>query len=378
MVEKLRVQEFAASTPSRVDTEKGVIYGVKFLGRQSAHGREYPPKATQPSLKLFEGRPSYANHPTKPNEARDVRTLLGWTANPEERPDGVYGEWHYLKSEPLAVKVAEAAQRNPSVLGFSQVADVQVQKTGPRQIVESIDYVASVDLVAEGATTKGIFEGMPQGEPMKKTFKQFLNGLFGSDARKLRVLEADAPADVMATEMPVDASAPVESAGTSEDQAKAAFKSMVMAVWDDASLSWPDTLKKIKEIAATQEKLLESGTTETPTVETPATPAPDTATPAPDTATEGRIRMLERRLQIRELCDTEGVRPGTVLTKALEGAGSESEMKALIADWKQTAGGAAKPAVKPVSAGRVAESKTPGVNVDTITDGKSLAAACFN
>ena len=88
--------------------------------------------------------------------------------------------------------------------------------------------------------------------------------------------------------------------------------------------------------------------------------------------------MLERRLQIRELCDTEGVRPGTVLTKALEGAGSESEMKALIADWKQTAGGAAKPAAKPVSAGRVAESKTPGVNVETITDGKSLAAACFS
>lgn len=371
MAEKLRVQEFAASTPSRVDTEKGVIYGVKFLGRQSAHGREYPPESTKPSLRLFEGRPSYANHPAKPNEARDVRTLIGWTRNPEERPDGIYGEFHYLKSDPTAVKVAEAAERFPSVLGFSQVADIQVRKDGSRQIVESIDYVASVDLVAEGATTKGIFEGMPQGDQMKKTFKQFLNGLFGSDAKKLRVLEADAPADVMATEMPVDASAPVESAGTSEDQAKAAFKSMVMAVWDDASLSWPDTLKKIKEIAATQEKLLESGTVETPTVETPATPATDTAT-------EGRIRMLERRLQIRELCDTEGVRPGTVLTKALEGAGSESEMKALIADWKQTAGGAVKPAAKPVSAGRVAESKTPGVNVETITDGKSLAAACFN
>jgi hypothetical protein len=206
---------------------------------------------------------------------------------------------------------------------------------------------------------------------MKKTFKQFLSGLFGSDAKKLRVLEADAPADVMATEMPSDPATEAPSA-TSEEQAKAAFKSMVMAVWDDASLSWPDTLKKIKEIAATQEKLLESGATaETTPTETPATPAPDTAT-------EGRVRMLERRLQIRELCDAENIKPGTVLLKAMEGASSESEMKALIADWKQTAGGAAKPAVKPVSAGRVAESKTPGVNVETITDGKSLAAACFN
>ena len=367
----IRVQEFAASTPTRVDTEKGIIYGVKFLGEISSHGREYPFEMRQRALKLFENRPSYANHPAKPGDSRDVRTLIGWTKNPENRADGVYGEWHYLKNDPLGAKVAEAAERNPSVLGFSQVADVKQRLVGSRKVVESIDFVDSVDLVAEGATTKGIFES--KDPPMQKTFKQFLSSLFASDTTKIRVLEADPPADVMAANMPADA-VPTDTGGTSEDQAKAAFKAMVVAVWDDQSLSWPETLKKIKDIATTQEKLLESGSTAT-TTDTTNAPAP---TDAAATATEGRVRALERRLMIRELCDAENVKPTLLLTKAMEGARDEAEMRVLIAEAKKTTT-PETPGKKPQSAGtRVAESKaSAGFNADAINDGKALAAACF-
>ncbi|MFH1266681.1 MAG: hypothetical protein ABIK89_13205 [Planctomycetota bacterium] len=156
------LRERVAAAASRVDAEAGVIRDVKILGYQSKNGRTYTREALQGAIKLYEGIAVNIDHDSNGAHGRSVGDRAGWLENVRLASDGLRGDLHLLMSDPRSAKVLEAAQRRPNLLGLSHDATGQVREdraTG-KLIVDRIEAVRSVDLVADPATTAGLFEGV--------------------------------------------------------------------------------------------------------------------------------------------------------------------------------------------------------------------------
>ena len=187
-------------TADRVDREAGIIYGVRMAGLSSKNKRDYIPEAYKQAIKAghYEGKPCNVDH-VKEGEQTKVASRFGvWhDAEYREKPEpGVYGNLHYIKSHSLANNVCEAAERKElnSAFGMSHDAYAGTCRPGTngRVIVESIESVKSIDLVADPATTKGLFE---HKEPaMKQTILQVLESActFGSQKKEIAKLQKDA------------------------------------------------------------------------------------------------------------------------------------------------------------------------------------------
>lgn len=137
-----------------MDRDAGVIRGVKLCGLESRNGRRYPIETLQAALPLYENIPCNVNHGDSTAEDR-----LGCFRNPRLQEDGIYADLHYLKSHAMADKLAEAAERMPHILGFSHNAEGAGQFIEGVWVIEKIEKLNSVDLVADPATTNGLFEG---------------------------------------------------------------------------------------------------------------------------------------------------------------------------------------------------------------------------
>jgi len=161
----VNLQEIALPSPDmRVDREKGVIRGVRILGPSSLNGRKYAPQAIERARSLYEDRPVNIDHPGGDTHSaqRRVSDRFGWLKAIEFREGGLRGELHYLKSHPQAEAVIEAAERNPALFGLSHNADGRLSRKGSEYLVEEIVGVRSVDLVADPATTKSLFESLQE------------------------------------------------------------------------------------------------------------------------------------------------------------------------------------------------------------------------
>lgn len=204
------------STSTKIDKEKGIIYGVKLIGFESKNNRAYPAQVLKKAVNLYEGVKIYLNHPEKdPTAQRRYQELIGVVRNARFiEGSGNYGDVHYNPKHPHAEQLAWDVEHQPESVGLSHNALLSYKNVGGKTVVEEILKVRSVDLVTEPATTANLFESE---EPME-----------------------------------VD-SAPVADP---KDQMKAAFKSMVLAAIDDSSMDMKATVKKIGEILKTQEKLL--------------------------------------------------------------------------------------------------------------------------
>lgn len=157
---------------TRIDEERGIIHGVKILGRVSRNGREYSDNALREAAELYKGRPVNLNHPGKANATaeRDFGDGLGWLESIEVRPDGVYGDLHYLKTHPAAPMLVEAARRNPKRFGLSHNAEGEVKRgANGKNVVESIKRVHSVDIVQTPATNEGLFESGTSNATYRET-----------------------------------------------------------------------------------------------------------------------------------------------------------------------------------------------------------------
>ncbi|HSV28362.1 MAG TPA: hypothetical protein VLL76_02355, partial [Candidatus Omnitrophota bacterium] len=141
----------------KVDRERGVIPGVKLLGAMSARGREYPREVMTKAMPLYEGRPVNVDH-VDPGGRRSYRDRIGAIKNVTLKEDGLYGDFHYNPKHALAEQLAWDAENAPQNVGFSHDARGPSKLKGGRVVVESIDRVISVDLVANPATTQGLFE----------------------------------------------------------------------------------------------------------------------------------------------------------------------------------------------------------------------------
>ena len=155
------LQEFVNSrgVAMRVERERGIIRGVKLLGLQSRNGRRYLPSALATAAALYEGAKVNVNHPKgNPLAARDYQDRLGSVRNVAVREDGLFGDLHFNPKHALAEQLAWDAAHAPENVGFSHNVEARTSREAKGIVVEAILKVQSVDLVADPATTRGLFE----------------------------------------------------------------------------------------------------------------------------------------------------------------------------------------------------------------------------
>ncbi len=156
------LQEFTDSrgVALRVDRHGGVLSGVKLIGLHSRNGREYREAALQQAVPLYEQARVNVNHPKEgPLAPRDYQDRIGTIRSVEFRPgEGLFGNLHFNPRHALAEQLVWDAEHNPRNVGFSHNVQARVTRTDEGLIVEEITRVQSVDLVADPATTEGLFE----------------------------------------------------------------------------------------------------------------------------------------------------------------------------------------------------------------------------
>ena len=156
------LQEFCDSRGVRmgVDRQNGVIRGVKVLGLESRNGRTYLPEALAQATQLYEDAKVNVNHPKgNPNGPRDYQDRIGTIRSVAVRPgEGLFGDFYFNPKHVLAEQLMWDAEHAPESVGFSHNVEARMGRRGERVVVEAITRVQSVDLVADPATTRGLFE----------------------------------------------------------------------------------------------------------------------------------------------------------------------------------------------------------------------------
>ncbi|MGA2619848.1 MAG: hypothetical protein ABSF26_19720 [Thermoguttaceae bacterium] len=143
----------------RTDRQAGVIRGVKILGLESRNGRTYLPDALAQAAALYEDAKVNVNHPKgSPGMPRDYQDRIGTIRGVTARPDGLFADLHFNPKHQLAEQLAWDAEHAPENVGFSHNVEARTVRRGERVEVEAITRVQSVDLVADPATTRGLFE----------------------------------------------------------------------------------------------------------------------------------------------------------------------------------------------------------------------------
>jgi hypothetical protein len=161
------LQEFCDSrgVAVRVDRQRGVIRGVKILGLKSRNGRTYLPEALSQAAGLYEEAKVNVNHPRgNPGGPRDYQDRIGVIRHVAARlGEGLFADFHFNPKHALAEQLLWDAEHAPENVGFSHNVQAQTRRQGDHLVVEAITKVQSVDLVADPATTRGLFESRESG-----------------------------------------------------------------------------------------------------------------------------------------------------------------------------------------------------------------------
>lgn len=140
-----------------VDRENHIVHGVKVLGFTSANGRIYDFAAVKEAIQKYEKAPVNKDHNMEEPSFSD---RLGWLENVTLEKDGLYADFHYNPHADGIESFLWFAEHNGlGDVGFSHLVSgkYSVDPDGTERITR-IDKVKSVDLVANPATTKTIFE----------------------------------------------------------------------------------------------------------------------------------------------------------------------------------------------------------------------------
>jgi len=330
-VKKQQIFEVTQSQSVQVDREAGVIRGVRILGPSSLNNRTYTPEAIRKALPLYEGKQVNCDHPSNPRQERKVADRAGWLENVIERDGGLNGDLHLLKADPRTEKILESAEKRPALFGLSHNAEGDVRREKGRTIVEEIVQVRSVDIVADPASTRSLFESLQTQEETKeaempKTIRSILENLPSPtpESKRLQKLLEEEPMAAVA-DAPVDAPADADP----NEEVKAALQKAASAIIGKLFAGEMDkaaAFKKLGELLGMKEKAASDSEGET-------TPA------APDT-TEGvdhRIKRLEAEIAIRDVLQEAGVKSTPARVKALVPL-SDDERAELVESWKGDGG----------------------------------------
>lgn len=173
--EAIGIPAFDASTKFVRNSEGRIvrINDVAILGSSSKNARDYPDAVLAESAALFEEARCYYNHAPdekQPHEGgRDVRDLFGMTTNPRYVPGEKKIRADINLIPGMGDTVAIIAESMPKAASFSPFMHGRIRHArGARSSVQKIMAVRSVDLVAQGATTGGIFESVQETKSKSK------------------------------------------------------------------------------------------------------------------------------------------------------------------------------------------------------------------
>ncbi len=171
-----------------VDNKRGLIRGVKVIGFDSKNDRYYPPEVLEKAVSLYEGAKVNTNHPELKNARRPrrIEERFGVLRNAKYvKGRGIVADLHFNPKHNLAQQIAWDAENNPDAFGLSHNAMI---KSSPRRkdgkvSVEEILSVKSVDVVADPATTKNIYESEGfNDQPEDVTEEDWLRRIHGSQS----------------------------------------------------------------------------------------------------------------------------------------------------------------------------------------------------
>ncbi len=198
------LQEYCNSrgVSMRVDRQSGVIRGAKLLGLESKNGRSYLPEALGQAIGLYEDAKVNVNHPRgNPTSPRDYQDRIGAIRNVTfQSGEGLFGDFHFNPKHALAEQLAWDAEHASENVGFSHNVEAKVGRRGDRVVVESIMRVQSVDLVADPATTRGLFESADVSEEratprtledLKRDYPALIESLREEQAAELQRLKQE-------------------------------------------------------------------------------------------------------------------------------------------------------------------------------------------
>lgn len=159
------IQEFSEYTLGEekctISEGESILRDVKILGLYSVNGRTYLPEAVEKAKTLYEGAKVNVNHPKgDPLTPRDYQDRIGNIQKVVFKPGvGLFADFCFNPRHPLSEQFLWDASHAPRNVGFSHNirAKTSVDKHGTI-IVNEILEVRSVDIVADPATTSGIFE----------------------------------------------------------------------------------------------------------------------------------------------------------------------------------------------------------------------------
>jgi hypothetical protein len=165
---KRTLLESTPLSPIRWDEERGLFLDFKILGLESANGRRYTPEALRRAVPLYEGKVVNCDHPGvsagrpgAPTDQRSVYDRLGKFLNVRfVEGDGLRGDLKPFRTHEMFPRLQEAIT-DPELLDclcFSHNADGRGHMEGDIFVVDAIEQVRSVDLVADGATTRSLIE----------------------------------------------------------------------------------------------------------------------------------------------------------------------------------------------------------------------------
>lgn len=167
MSEMLQEYVDSGSQRLRVDRVEGVIRGVKLLGLASRNGRRYREDALTKAVGLYEGAKVNINHPKgHPLSPRDYQDRLGVVRGVQFRAgEGLFGNLHFNPKHALSEQLVWDAEHAPQNVGMSHNVLARTTQSGDETVVEAITKVQSIDLVADPATTSGLYEHAEDRKP---------------------------------------------------------------------------------------------------------------------------------------------------------------------------------------------------------------------
>lgn len=148
---------------SAASSQDGRFKSVHILGFVSENNRKYSPDALKNAIPLYEGQDCYFDHERRKGVERSFKDKFGYFENVEFREDsGLWGDLVSNTKHPLYEQFCWWAENRPQNVGLSHHAGGSYNRR--LSLVESINVVKSVDIVAKPATTRGLFESLHEGE----------------------------------------------------------------------------------------------------------------------------------------------------------------------------------------------------------------------
>jgi hypothetical protein len=175
-----------------IDLSAGVLRGCHILGGWSSWARRYPEAVIRKARRLYEGRPVYFGH-----EGGWRHEPLARVGNPRVADGQLYGDLRLNRFNPDGARALVRLALSSARVGLSHYADCVGFKQDGVEIVQEIRRVLSVDVVRQGATTRGLFESgfkvRGEGSPMARKWlggaEYATTSLFG-DGRPARIMES--------------------------------------------------------------------------------------------------------------------------------------------------------------------------------------------